>query len=114
MMFRVELRFVDESEFQKQGKWHILSENPEWEIDLTISCEFNRSLDEEYDSEEVFDLDSDSLILTSSDGSDSDLYREEASMFAGDTRGAKSTEEEKRKRNSGGHETEEKHTSHSR
>ena len=33
------------------------------------SCEVNRSLGEEYDSEEVFDLASDCLVLTSSDGS---------------------------------------------
>ena len=33
------------------------------------SCEVNRLLGEEYDSEEVFDLASDSLVLTSSDGS---------------------------------------------
>ena len=33
------------------------------------SCEINRSLGEEYDSEEVFDLASDSLVLTSSDES---------------------------------------------
>ena len=26
-------RFADQSEFQKQEKWHILTENPEWEID---------------------------------------------------------------------------------
>ena len=33
------------------------------------SCEINRSLGDEYDSEEVFDLVSDSLVLTSSDES---------------------------------------------
>ena len=33
------------------------------------SCKINRSLGDEYDSEEVFDLASDSLALTSSDES---------------------------------------------
>ena len=59
MVFRVELRFVDESEFQKQGKWYILPQNPECEIDSTILFESDGSLDEEeYDSEEEFDEDS--------------------------------------------------------
>ena len=41
LAFRVELRSIGESEFQKQEKWHILTENTEWEIDSTISCASN-------------------------------------------------------------------------
>ena len=91
----MELCFVDEREFQKQGKSGVGIDH------LTISCEFNRSLDDKYDSEEVFDR----FFSSSSDGImevTAIKYREEALMFAGDTRGAKSTEEQKRKQNSSG------------
>ena len=103
MVFRVELRFVDESEFQKQGKWYILPQNPECEIDSTILFESDGSLDEEeYDSEEEFDEDSaDSLVLTSSNESDSD-YSDEASTFAGSKIGEKATTKKRRKPNSSG------------
>ena len=103
MAFRVELRFVDESEFQKQGKWYILPQNPECEIDSTILFESDGSLDEEeYDSEEEFDEDSaDSLVLTSSNESDSD-YSDEASTFAGSKIGEKATTKKRRKPNSSG------------
>ena len=62
-----ELRFVDGSEFQKQGKRHIRLVRKFGVGDT--SCEINRSLGDEYDSEEVFDLASDSLVLSSSDES---------------------------------------------
>ena len=103
MAFRVELRFVDESEFQKQGKWYILPQNPECKIDSTILFESDGSLDEEeYDSEEEFDEDSaDSSVLTSSNESDSD-YSDEASTVAGSKIGEKATTKKRRKPHSSG------------
>ena len=51
MVIRVELRFVDENEFQKQRDSFILSNIMELEIDSTISSESNGLLGEEYNSE---------------------------------------------------------------
>ena len=35
--------FVDESDFQKEGKWYILSKNPQFEVCSTVSSDTNGS-----------------------------------------------------------------------
>ena len=32
----VEISFVDENDFVKEGKWYFLSENSQWEISSTL------------------------------------------------------------------------------
>ena len=49
MALLVELRFVDEYQFQKQGDWFILPHILELEMDPTIRSESNGLLNEEYD-----------------------------------------------------------------
>ena len=46
MALRVEVRFIDEWEFQNKGKWYLLSENPKWGIDSMISLDSDGSPDE--------------------------------------------------------------------
>ena len=53
----VKIQFVNESEFQNEGKWYFCIDNSQWEIGSTISLDSNDSLagtadfSEEVDSE---------------------------------------------------------------
>ena len=52
MALRVEMRFVDESEFVNRRKGFIVKDNPDWEIGSSISLDFTDSLDDISDFEE--------------------------------------------------------------
>ena len=63
MASHVEVRFIDESDFVINGKGFILkddADNLDWEVDSTISLEWNDLLDEKADFEEELRLDEDS------------------------------------------------------
>ena len=40
----VGVNFVDECDFQKEGKWYILSKNSQFEVCSTVSLDINGSL----------------------------------------------------------------------
>ena len=40
----MEIQFVDESEYQNEGKWYFCIDNSPWEIGSTISLDSNDSL----------------------------------------------------------------------
>ena len=66
MIFRVNYALLTEASFRsKENGIHLVRKSGVGDT----SSEINRSLGDEYDSEEVFDLASDSLVLTSSDES---------------------------------------------
>lgn len=72
MASRVEVRFIDECDFLIHGKGFILKDDADnlyWEVDSTISLEWNDSLDEISDFEEELrsgaDSDPDSELSTS-------------------------------------------------
>ena len=99
----VEIRFVDESDFRKEGIWYFWSENSQWEICSTISSDSNDSLAGISDfSEEIESkTGSDSGHISSHDGSKSDTdsdYVGEPSTSAGSRKGKKSTNKKKKKR----------------
>ena len=63
MASHVEVRFIDESNFVINGKGFILkddADNLDWEVDSTISLEWNDLLDEKADFEEEVRSDEDS------------------------------------------------------
>ena len=43
-MESVKAGFVDESDFQKEGKWYLLSKNSQFEVCSTVSLDINGSL----------------------------------------------------------------------
>ena len=44
MVLRVEVRFIDESDFVNKRKGFIVKDNPDWEIDFSISLDLADSL----------------------------------------------------------------------
>ena len=46
MASRVELRFIDQSDFVNKGNGFILKDCPDWELDSTISLELTALLDD--------------------------------------------------------------------
>ena len=85
----VGVSFVDESDFQKEGKWHILSKNSQFEVCSTVSLDINDLLagisdfSEDIVSEAVSD--SGGSGVSSHDGSKSDTdsdYNTEPSISA--------------------------------
>ena len=46
MASRVELRFIDQSDFVNKGNGFLLKRSPDWELDSTISLEMNDLLDD--------------------------------------------------------------------
>ena len=46
MASRVELRFIDQSDFVNKGNSFILKDCPDWELDSTISLELTALLDD--------------------------------------------------------------------
>ena len=83
MALRVEMRFIYESDFVNKRKGFIVKDNPDWEIDSSISLDLADSLDDISDFEaELKSADSDSVSEISSSSAtndDSDLYGEGAS-----------------------------------
>ena len=43
---RLEVRFIDESEFINKRKGFIIKDNPDWELDFSISLDLADSLDD--------------------------------------------------------------------
>ena len=79
MGLRVEVRFIDESDFVNKRKGFIVKDNPDWEIDSSISLDFAYSLDDISDfEEELKSADGDSVgeisisSATCDDSDDSD------------------------------------------
>lgn len=101
----MELRFVDENDFKKQGKWYFENKDSEWELGSTISSSSNDSLEGISDFNEVLESDSDETSWHD-DGSESDSdddYVEEASSSKGNRNGKEfSNAKEKAKESSGG------------
>ena len=70
----VGVSFVDERDFQKEGKWYMLSKNSQFEVCLTVSSDMNGSLAgvSDFSEDTVSETDSDSGGLSSHNGSKSD------------------------------------------
>ena len=70
----VQVRFVDESDFQKERKWYILSKNSQFEESSTVPLDINGSLAGILDFGEdiVSKAGSDSGGISSHDGSRND------------------------------------------
>ncbi|KAL9984460.1 hypothetical protein ACROYT_G006754, partial [Oculina patagonica] len=86
----VELRFVDENDFKKQGNWYFESRDSEWELNSTISSSSDDSLAGISDFNEEFQSDSPaSWRDDESDDADED-YIEEASTSKGKKKGRRS------------------------
>ena len=105
----VEIQFVDESEFQNEGKWYFCIENSQWEIGSTISLDSNDSLagisdfSVEVDSEKGSDSDYSHDGSKSCESDTDSEYVPEPSTSAGNGRGKKSRHaNQKRKECSGG------------
>ena len=66
--------FVDESDFQKEDKWYILSNNSQFEVCSTVSSDINGSLAgiSDFSEDIVSESSSDSGDISSHDGSKSD------------------------------------------
>ena len=69
-MESVGVSFVDKSDFQKEGKWYILSKNSQFEVCSTVSLDINGSLADISDFGEniVSEAGSDSSNISSHDG----------------------------------------------
>ena len=46
MAYRVEVRFIDQSDFVNKGNGFLLKGSPDWELDSTISLEMSDLLDD--------------------------------------------------------------------
>ena len=46
MAYRVEVRFIDQSDFVNKGNGFLLKGSPDWELDSTISLEMADLLDD--------------------------------------------------------------------
>ena len=82
----VGVSFVDESDFQKEGKWNILSKNSQFEV-CSISSDVNGSLAgiSDFSEDTVSETGSDSGDISSHSGSKSDTdgeYNPEPSTSA--------------------------------
>ena len=67
--------FVKGSDFQKEGRWYILSKNSQFEVCSTISLDINGSLAgiTDFGEDIVSEAGSDSSGISSHDGSQSDM-----------------------------------------
>ena len=79
--------FVDESDFQKEGKWYILSKNSQFQVCSTVPLDINGSLAGILDFGEdiVSKASSDSGGISSHDGSKNDTdsdYNTEPSIIS--------------------------------
>ena len=70
----VGVSFVNESDFQNEGKWYILISNSQFEVCLTVSSDINSSLAgiSEFSKDIVSEAGSDSGDISSHGGSKSD------------------------------------------
>ena len=73
-MESVGVSFVDESDFQKEGKWYMLSKNSQFEVCSTFFLDINGSLAsiEDFGEDTVSETGSDSSGISLHDGSKSD------------------------------------------
>ena len=73
-MESVGVSFVYESDFQKEGKWYILSKNSQLKVCSTVSLDINGSLAgiSDFGEDIVSEVGSDSSGISSHDGSKSD------------------------------------------
>ena len=83
----VGVRFVDERDFQKEGKWYILSKNSQFEVCSTVSLDINGSLAgiSDFGEDIVLEAGNDSSGNSSHDGSKSDTdsgYNTEPSIIS--------------------------------
>ena len=65
MVESVGVSFVDECDFQKEGKWYILSKNTQFEVCSTVSLDINGSMTDTSDFGEE---------IVSEAGSDSGVF----------------------------------------
>ena len=83
----VGISFVDESDFQKEGKWYILSKNSQFEVCSTVSLDINGSPVgiSDFGEDIVSEPGSDSGGISSHDGMKSDTdsdYNMEPSIIS--------------------------------
>ena len=71
----VGVSFGDESDFQKEGKWYILSKNWQFEVCSTVSSDINGSLAgvSDFSEDTMSETGSDSGAISSHNGSKSDV-----------------------------------------
>ena len=83
----VAISSVDESDFQKEGKWYILSKNLQFEVCSTVSLDIDGSLAgiSDFGKDIVSGAGSDLTGISSHDGSKSDTdsdYNTESSIIS--------------------------------
>ena len=104
----VEIQFVDESEYQNEGKWYFYIDNSQLEISPTISLDSNDSLADISDFSVEVDSEKGSDSDYSHDGSEScesdtdGEYIPEPSTSAGNRRGKKSRNANQKSKESSG------------
>ena len=104
----MEVAFVDESDFLKEGKGYFLIENSRWEKSSTISLDSNDSLADvsDFGEETVTEVGSDSSDIPSHDDSestsDSERFREPSTSARGRSRKKATNLKQKGKRGTGG------------
>ena len=104
----MEIQFVDESEYQNEGKWHFYIDNSQLEIGSTFSLDSNDSLADISDFSVEVDSEKGSDSDYSHDGSEScesdteGEYIPEPSISAGNRRGKKSRNANQKSKESSG------------